>query len=1106
MSFVPKAGSSPVPAPSAEAPVGPAATAVKKATGAADLDSYASVSGAKAPEPAAPAVLTGGIRTQLPVDLGTIETHGRWATGFALDGGSVRLMWVNARRVNDPSNKRGFELSFFLQGPAIGKLRDRMQQKGAQSSPFPFYAGELAEGAAHGKSTLMRSGQSWSPQGQSLFIHLEDKYTVHLVDHQPEALKGAVRIRVYGDDAASNASLSEVVSKLGLQHIFAPPTGTTLERFKLTRFLWAHQPEKLESALWAGFSELDAAALGKKLEELDLGADHPSWKALDQIDLEDEKLKKRLKLGLLLWSKSPKGFADWAKSDSYSVNGLFPNTYGGSEYNLTTALATAGVAQDSPEFKAALEAPTPSAEVARKFFEVGLLLKNRPAAAEQLLLRSIDEVPVAKLRAIAESSGIDLSGDRLEKLEYREVYPGYFTAYDPSLPDRLKEKGARYLYSTLDNPERVFDVITGGQKASFTRFQEGKLVQGKSSSADFGTGGAFSVFTRLVTESAIEQAKKQKQGGSSYGYGYNTSFNNWGGSRPYKAILNRKILGRLDWYGYNGDNYGRSTGLKAANHGEAIIETINKSYSGSNEIMFAVGNATSFIDFIVCENEQQKSSLLSYLKERGIDSVNGKPIAQLVRIETSFFEHPDDLTVEAALKEALQSMQLQSAELATRSVAGPFAKQNAQAKTKAAAEQVAGEVLPEVVKGIVRSTAQWEANNQAAQIVPNALSQIPIDQIEAAALEAAKSTAANASLEPPANLSSNARWTVQNQLQYVAQNKGAEAVNAKAPEIAKAAAEAAKAAQPAGADPTVVSSAVRNAVYNAIMSQGKEIAALAVKAQLAEEALKAAEQAIRSSAQSSARWAMQAPVTDAALSAAKAKAESIGAASSIIQKVRETASEGIRAKCDGSVKSQLTNNLKSRLYQMTKPRAEQLMGEALGDAASKAAREAAKAEIDQTIQNVIQKFNAEHPDKKVDPSGPEVAKLKELGDRRADEVAKWFSGAEIGTSIDPILSQIVEGTASEKASGDQGAIISEIVDELVVGSAEAQLQNQLRSKVSAHVSKILDDVAKERSEAWVKSAAPGLAKEVLENVANQLSTYTWSNLAHQLANEHSKIG
>src|SRR5262245_57548086 len=62
-------------------------------------------------------VVGGTILSEFPVDdLSKIETHGRWAQGFRLDGGTLRLMWLNARRSEESDGTPGFELFFQVHG------------------------------------------------------------------------------------------------------------------------------------------------------------------------------------------------------------------------------------------------------------------------------------------------------------------------------------------------------------------------------------------------------------------------------------------------------------------------------------------------------------------------------------------------------------------------------------------------------------------------------------------------------------------------------------------------------------------------------------------------------------------------------------------------------------------------------------------------------------------------------------------------------------------------------------------------------------------------------------------------------------------------------
>lgn len=1094
-----KAGAAPFTAPlTAETPA-PVVGEAAPQPAAADTFALQGVSKVE-DKPLEASILTGTIRTKFPVnDLGSIDTHGRWAAGFVLDGGSVRLMWLTARRVNDASNKQGFEISFFLQGPAIATMKARMEKAGAQKASFPFYAAELAPGSADGKSTLLRNGPSWTPgQSQALMVDVADKYTVHFADTQPEALKGAVRIRTYGDDATSNAALSEVIDKLGLQHVFAPSSKNALERFKLTRLLWATKPEALESVTWSSYAEVDPQALDHQLDELGLAPDHPAWKALGSIDLEDAKVQKRYRLARLLWDRQPKAFFDWIKAEPAAVHGVLPTVSSGPETQLHQALANAGIKPDAPEYQAALEAKKPTAAQVKKLFDLAFLVKSSAPLASPLIQRSLDEVSAAKLKGIVKNAGIDLSADRLDKLELREVYPGYFTAYDPTMPERLKDKGARYLYSTLDNPERVFEVLTAGQKASLTRFQEGRLVQGKSSSADFGTGGAFAVFSRLVTASAIDGAKK----GSGGAYSYASTFNNWGGSRPYKVILNRSILGRLDWYGYNGDNYGRSTNLKSTNHAEAIVETINKSYSSSNELMFGVGNDPHFIDFVVCENEGQKTALTKYLEEHGITSFRGKSLGELIRVETKFFEHPDDLTLEAAIHDAAAALPLKAAEEAVRGLAGPYATEHAPAMTQKAAEAIAAESFPEVLKSLVQSSTSYLAAQEITKHVQAALGALSLTNIEAEATKAAEAMGHSTALEAPATLVPNSLWTIANQLQAPALAKANELIKLEGPAIAHQAAEQAKLAQPTDATPQAIQQAMVNAAQQAVNAHFKEKLGGALNASLLDQAKATAEKILVANAQSQARQLLQGPMLEAGAAAGRAQADAEGAIAPLLSTLTTEVPAKVGPEATKKVGASLYNTLRSRVQQGTKARAEAAMNAEIAPQTVEAARAAGKGELEALVKTTVESWASKHPDQHFDPQDPAFLAVA-LG--RADDVAKWFAGAEIGQAIDKVLPATVEGAAKAKAEEDHSATIQAAISEIVASTAETQILQQLRGKLNTALSKLVGEQATARGLEWSAALAPDAAAQALVQTANNLSNnYQLNQTARQVADAEVK--
>ncbi|MFO0724051.1 MAG: hypothetical protein U1E65_09730 [Myxococcota bacterium] len=1094
-----KAGTSPI--PPLEAPLDTAKTVETKPS-AAPADAFVgSAAVTKSEEtPLEAPILTGSIRTKFPLnDLGSIDTHGRWATGFVLDGGSVRLMWVTARRVNDAANKQGFEIAFFLQGPAIGKMKERMQKAGATQTPFPFYAGELAPNAADGKSTLVRNGPSWNPNGQALMVNNEGKYTVHFADAQPEALKGAVRIRTYGDDAASNAALAEVIDKLGLQHVFAPSTKGALERYKLVRLLWATQPEALDNLRFATAHEIDQAELDQRIESLKLAPDHPAFKAIDGIDLSDAKIERRVRLAKLLWDARPKAFYDWVKAEPSAVNGIFPGAGVGNEANLNAALTNAGIKADSPEYQAALQGKKPSAAFAKKLFELGFLVRTAAASATSLIERSLDEASIAKLKGIAAGAGVDLSKERLEKLELREVYPGYFTAYDPSMPDRLKDKGARYLYSTLDNPERVFEVLTAGQKASLTRFQEGRLVQGKSSSADFGTGGAFAVFSRLVTASAIDAAKKGTTTGGYYNSG---AFNNWGGSRPYKVILNRSILGRLDWYGYNGDNYGRSTNLKAANHAEAIVETINKAYSSSNELMFGVGNDPKFIDFVICENDGQKTALLKYLEEHGLTTFRGKPIAELIRVETKFFEHPDDLTVEAAVRDAAMALPLKGAEDAVKALVGGWAAGQAEAMTKESANALAAEALPQVVKTLAQSAGQYQASQQITQLLNPAIAALPMPDIEAAAFEAAKAQGHSAPADPPANLATNVQWTISNQLQAAAMKAALAVVDADGPAIALAAAQQAKDAQPAGTNPQQLKQLMINAAAAAITAGTKDKISESIHGSMAGDANAAAEKALLSSCLSTARYAIQAGMLEAGAAAGRTKAEQLGTLAALEAQIAAEIPPKLQASVEATLKTQLPNALRQRVQQGTKPKTEAAMVAAISEEANAVAKTTAHDELLAVIQSTVQQWAEKHPEQAIDPKNPAFLAAAE---QRALDVAKWFVGAEVGQSIDKVLAGAIDGATQAALAQDQAPLILGTITEIVQNLSQSMVLQQLRGKLNATLNKAVEEEATARAAEWTKATiVPAADQALTATVNNVVANYQLTQRARAIAEAQVK--
>jgi hypothetical protein len=251
----------------------------------------------------------------------------------------------------------------------------------------------------------------------------------------------------------------------------------------------------------------------------------------------------------------------------------------------------------------------PTSQTLQRFALLKLLWTQAPAEAKALAAKGIDALKIDALVEALAAKGIGL--DRIEKLRFEEVAPGHLAPYDPTLAERLQAEGLRFAYSTVATPEHVESILRDGQKATVTRWLEGRLVSGMSSQADMITGGAEGVFSRLVTPAADK----------SY----------WSG-RTYKIILDPRLLGRLDVWGWPGDFYGRSWQLDEKNFGLPLLVSVgvNSDYKSNNEIISPVGNGPRWIRGVVATNEGDRTKLLDALQTAGYAPPDGRTLEQFV--------------------------------------------------------------------------------------------------------------------------------------------------------------------------------------------------------------------------------------------------------------------------------------------------------------------------------------------------------------------------------------------------------------------------------------------------------------------------------------------
>lgn len=422
-----------------------------------------------------------------PVDaLSKIEGKGVSGQTFMLDGGSLRGLKLQVRRVKD-GEQPGFEIIFQLTEDKLKGALERLETKGSTPGSVTFRGVEVGEdgiakytastgtigtGSSHSPPDLDSSATTWSRSVEDTKGGRIDM--VH--DKAALAIRGLTRIHLRGDDKKCTEQLQSLLKNLGLTQLFAPPTPKSKQINMMMRALWQ--------------------------------ADHKAASELSKGDLDKLKVS-----------------------------------------DLETALASAGF---TPE--------------------------------------------------------------RIAGLHYQEVFPGHFTVVDPAQMEAMVEAGARYCYSTVTDPAHVHSILLGGQKSSVQRYKDGLIINGMSTNADFVTGGATGVFTRLVTQNSIY------------------SENSWAG-RTYKLLQNHSQLARTDWYGWDGDFYGRRWNLDSpVNFGVELVKRIDAGggYKTTNELIFTAGNRPENIDRVIATTEADRQKLITHLKEKSYTPHNGLSLEEFV--------------------------------------------------------------------------------------------------------------------------------------------------------------------------------------------------------------------------------------------------------------------------------------------------------------------------------------------------------------------------------------------------------------------------------------------------------------------------------------------
>lgn len=552
-----------------------------------------------------------GILTSFPLsNLAAVKTGPLHLRGFQLDGDALRGQWLGLRRIEDPQHGPGFEIVGFLSRGAADTYPKRFERLGASVQPLQLSA--ATPEARDGGGLLRRQGPIFTPQeAKALVVEEPGVHRASLVLEQPASLRGLFRLEVFGDDAEASSRLEKLVKDLGLGGLFAPPDPRATEKQLLLQKAWSSNKAAFAPLAVKPLSKVPLEVVKKALAEAGVTELPEPLRAAVGPGAQDLERRKYLAVAKEILAVEPRALFDFAGFEIRVLEGLV------SPGERQEAWLAGQLLDAPPEHVAPLDA-----EEARVMGLLLILASQAPARALELVTAGPADWRLEEVKRRLEAEGVTTD---VSSLRLAEVTPGFFTAVDPGLPDRMREAGARYLYRSVSHPQHVSDALERGLKSQVQRLLDGVIKPGAAISRDLDSGGAEAVFTRLVTQSGI--------GESSPGW-----ISDVDGEMKYHLLIDLEATARLDWWGHTTDSYGAKYGLDDGNHGAAFASSLQAEFSPVNEVMFPVGVDARHLFGVACGNEADRAALLEHLRARGITELAGKPIEEAVIVSRSLID------------------------------------------------------------------------------------------------------------------------------------------------------------------------------------------------------------------------------------------------------------------------------------------------------------------------------------------------------------------------------------------------------------------------------------------------------------------------------------
>lgn len=245
-----------------------------------------------------------------------------------------------------------------------------------------------------------------------------------------------------------------------------------------------------------------------------------------------------------------------------------------------------------------------------RYKKMRVIWQTAPAEAARLNVATVTDAQIDRtLKALG------ITQKRLDAIQIRKVAEGYWTLYDPENVVLAKKYRAAYLYHEASDINAAANVLTSGELLATTnRYGRGIIAQGASSSSDIGTGGADSVFTRIVFDNQVGKESR------------------YGGFGDYVFVFDTKALERTDWYAYDGDRFGTTEDYTFNNRygTEEHFKNSRNHYRRSNELLF---RKTLPLDTLkeVRVPSYDRQALIDKLHSVGISSINGIRLENLIK-------------------------------------------------------------------------------------------------------------------------------------------------------------------------------------------------------------------------------------------------------------------------------------------------------------------------------------------------------------------------------------------------------------------------------------------------------------------------------------------